>query len=308
MSNSEPSNQSEATNNSVDPDQDQTEPEKKESQTPEWVKRLGFMYMWYWPLSPLRVGYTTAEDELENRIELKERRLSARLRLFILFNVIQSFFLALAFTWPLTLSPLIDLLAGLVPSIVWEIVEAVADAIQEMLSPLDPVISFLQDLSKIFNTLNPGFAFAAGWWLGSRIRKELSDDENYEEVKVDSDIGTNGFLQEFGKKAFGISSGLSPWFVFFFMQFATFLFLIRRAKNLIYELQSDKETESREKRIKERLPEDMQEKAEFVRTGKRWGNEKKWRFLPEFLVALSQGALFAIPLVLVLFGILPFVK
>ncbi|MFW9917428.1 MAG: hypothetical protein ACFFGZ_17615 [Candidatus Thorarchaeota archaeon] len=308
MSNSKPSIQSETTSNSVDPDQDKAEPEKKEFETPEWVKQLGFMYMWYWPLSPLRVGYTTAEEEPENRIELKERRLSARLGLFIFFNVIQSFLLALAFTWPLTLAPLIDLLAGLIPNIVWEIVEAVADTIQEVLSPLDPVISFLQDLSKIFSTFNPGFAFAAGWWLGSRIRREISEDDNSEEVKVDPDLGTNGFLQEFGKKVFGISSGLSPWFVFFFMQFATFLFLIRRAKHLIYELQSDKDTEAREKRIKKWLPEDMEEKAEFVRAGKRWGNEKKWRFLPEFLVALSQGALFVIPLVMVLFGILPFVK
>jgi hypothetical protein len=307
MGNSERPIRSTAVNNSLELDQKDSEPEKKVFQPPEWVKQLGFMYMWYYPLSPLRVGYVTTENEVDERIELKERRLSARLALFLFFNLIQSFFLALAFTWPITLAPLIDALADLIPNAIWEVVEAAANAIQDILSPLDPVISFFQDLSKFFNTINPGFAFAAGWWVASRIRKELSEDDNYDEVEVDSDLGTNGFLQEFGKKMFGIPSSFSPWFLLFFMQFATFLFLIRRAKSLIYELQSDKQTEAREKRIKKRLLEDMQEKTEFVRTGKRWGNDWKWRFLPEFLVALSQVLLFIIPLLMVLFGILPLV-
>ncbi|MFX0116563.1 MAG: hypothetical protein ACFFB3_18590 [Candidatus Hodarchaeota archaeon] len=307
MGNSEKTIQSEVAKNSPETDQDKSEREKNEIQLPEWIKRLGFMYMWYYPLSPLRVGYTVTDDEINERIKLKERRLSARLSLFFFFNLVESFFLALAFTWPLTLAPLIDALADLVPNAIWDVVEAVANAIQDALSPLDPVISFFQDLSKFFNTINPGFAFAAGWWVASRIRKETSNDENYDEVKVDSDLGTNGFLQEFGRKMFGISSSFSPWFVFFFMQFATFLFLIRRAKSLIYELQSDKQTESREKRIKKRLLENMQEKTEFKRTGKRWGNDRKWRFIPEFLVVLSQILLFVIPVLMVLFGILPLV-
>lgn len=268
------------------------------------IKHLSFLYMWYYPLSPLRVGYTRAENEISDRVELKERRLRTRLILFFLFTFIQTFLLALVFTWPLTLSPLIDALADLVPTALWQIIESVAKTLQDWLSPFDSIIRFIQDLSKIFNTFNPSFAFVAGWWLASQIRKEVSDDEDYEKVNWDADLGTNGLLQEFGKKTFGISSSLSPWFVLILMQFFTFLFLLRRARSLVYELQSDKECEEREKQIRNALLEDMKARTDFVRTGNRWGREKKWYFIPEYIVAVSEILVFSIPLFMIVLGYL----
>jgi len=274
-------------------------------QFPRWAKRLWFFYVWHFPLSPLRIGYQKTEHETQERIELKERRLSIRLSLFLLFTFIRSFLLAMAFTWPLTLSPLIDALAELIPDSLWRIVESIANALQDFLSPIDPWIAFFQDLSKIFNLFNPSFVFVAGWCLVSWIKKEILEEEDPNAVDIDMSLGTNGFIQEFGRKSFGISHTLSPWFVLIFMQVITFLFLIRGAKSLVYELQSDKQCEKREKNIKNTLIGEVADQVDIIRSGRRWGNQKRWRFLPEILVTLSQMSLFLIPVLLLLCGILP---
>ncbi|MHA2251491.1 MAG: hypothetical protein ACXAD7_14100 [Candidatus Kariarchaeaceae archaeon] len=183
-------------------------------------------------------------------IYVKEKSFQRRINYFIIRTIIQSLGLTLVFTAPIALpwffNIVIPYTIDIIPFGLDQIVRNIVESIVNFLSPFAIIAEAVTNLSRISGTYNPLLFYGATLFFFNFIG--LSN--TFEEIDTSEvESMTNLIADNYQEKFIGQISVLIPILLVITMIISYFL-VIRRAKAVLFELQTEKEEQKRIKKIK----------------------------------------------------------
>ncbi|MHA2247180.1 MAG: hypothetical protein ACXADY_19700, partial [Candidatus Hodarchaeales archaeon] len=197
--------------------------------------------------SPISDENKPNNSDLKNKvIHIKEKSFRTRFGYFCTRTIIQSFGLAIVFTAPISLpwifNVVIPFSIDLLPFGLSEIIREIINGILALLSPFRVVADIIMNTSNIFATYNPIFFYGTTLWILSALG--FTDIEVFDVIENSENPGTASMMELLGNhyqsKFVFIQSVLAPLLILIAASISFFL-VIRSARRIIFEIQTEKE-------------------------------------------------------------------
>jgi hypothetical protein len=198
-------------------------------------------------------------SDLQNQvIHIREKPFRIRFGYFCTRTILQSFGLAIVFTAPISLpwifNVVIPFSIDLIPFGLSEIIREIIDRILALLSPLGVVADIIMTASNFFATYNPILFYGTTLWILSVLG--FTDIEAFDVLENSESIGTASMMELLGyhyqSKFVFIQSVLAPLLIIIAASISFFL-VIRSARRIIFEIQTEKEQMKNIEKIKRTL-------------------------------------------------------
>ncbi|UCG01548.1 MAG: hypothetical protein JSW11_18285 [Candidatus Heimdallarchaeota archaeon] len=226
-----------------------------------WRRGIAFFKL-YFPLGmyqrglewSLEASSSSVSDEnkpnnsdLKNKvIQIREKSFRTRFGYFCSRTILQSFGLAIVFTAPISLpwifNVVIPFSIDLLPFGLSEIIREIIHRILVLLSPLGVIADIIMIASNFFATYNPILFYGTTLWILSELG--FTDIEVFDVLENSENIETTSMMELLGhhyQSKFGlIQSVLAPLLIIIAASISFFL-VIRSARKIIFEIQTEKE-------------------------------------------------------------------
>jgi hypothetical protein len=186
-------------------------------------------------------------SDLKNKvIHIREKSFRTRFGYFCSRTILQSFGLAIVFTAPISLpwifNVVIPFSIDLLPFGLSEIIREIINRILALLSPLGVVVDIIMTASNFFATYNPILFYGTTLWILSVLG--FTDIEVFDVIENSENIETTSMMELLGNhyqsKFVFIQSVLAPILIIIAASISFFL-VIRSARRIIFEIQTEKE-------------------------------------------------------------------
>ncbi|MFX0181569.1 MAG: hypothetical protein ACFE95_00705 [Candidatus Hodarchaeota archaeon] len=196
--------------------------------------------------------------ERENIILVEEKPFRTRFSYFLTRTFLQSFGLAIIFTAPLSLPWIFNVVIpysiDILPLGLANLLREIINSILGFFKPLEIVVVVIMNLSAFFGTYNPIFFYGTMLllftWLG------LSDAEFLDSIENIESTGTGSMIEvlanTYSAKFALIQSVIVP-FVIIIAGTISFFLVVRRARTILFEIQSEKEQKKNVNKVKRSL-------------------------------------------------------
>ena len=252
-------------------EEDESKPLKP---TRGWRRVLAF-FMLYFPLgkyqraldwhlvdsSPPITNETneTNESTVNSKvINIREKSFRSRFGYFCSRTILQSVGLSIVITAPISLpwifNVVIPFSIDLLPFGLSDIIREIINGILVILSPLEVVVDIIMVVSNVFGTVNPIFFYGQTLWmlkmLGITDIDVFEPSENSEIQVTESMVGllANHYQSKFAL----VQSFIAPLLILLAFSISFFL-IIRSARSILFEIQSEKEQMKNIEKVKRTL-------------------------------------------------------
>jgi hypothetical protein len=194
-------------------------------------------------------------NEIQKVIVVEERTFQTRIGYFLARTILQSFGLAIIFTAPLSLPWIFNIVIpnsiDLLPLGLADLLKEIINSLLSLLAPLEIVIDVIMNLSTIFGTYNPIFFYGTMLWFFTWLG--LSDAEFLDSIENIESSGTGSMIEvlanTYSAKFALIQSIIVP-FVIIIAGTISFFLVVRRARTILFEIQSEKEQKKNIDKVK----------------------------------------------------------
>ncbi len=192
-------------------------------------------------------------------IYIREKPFRSRFGYFSSRTLLQSFGLSIIFTAPISLpwifNVVIPFSIDLLPFGLADIIRGLINAILAFLSPLEIVVEIIMGISNFVGTYNPIIFYGATLWILSMLG--FTNIEEASDIFVNS--GNNGtasmvelMANHFQSKFALIQDFIAPFLILVAGSISFFL-IVRRARAILFEIQTEKEQSKTIEKIKRKL-------------------------------------------------------
>ncbi len=192
-------------------------------------------------------------------ITIQEKPFRSRFGYFSSRTLLQSFGLSIVFTAPISLpwifNVVIPFSIDLLPFGLADVIRDIINAILAFLSPLAIVVEIIMIISNFVGTYNPIFFYGTTLWILSMLG--LTDVEEAFNVFENSENNGTGSMVElmathFQSKFVLIQDFIAPFLILVAGSISFFL-IVRRARAILFEIQTEKEQSKTIEKIKKTL-------------------------------------------------------
>ena len=252
-------------------EEDNSVPSKPIKPARGW-KRLLAVYKLFFPLgmyqrglkwhlgdsSPSLINKKNEADESiksGKAIHIQEKSFRSRFSYFSSRTILQSVGLSIIFTAPISLpwifNVVIPFSIDLLPFKLSEIIRDIITRILTLLSPFSIVIDIIMVVSNFFGTANPIFFYGSTLWFLYMIG--FTDIDVFDAIENTDNQGTNSMIEllanHYQSKFALIQDYIAP-FLLLVAGSISFFLVIRRARSIIFEVQTEKEQKKNLEKIK----------------------------------------------------------
>jgi hypothetical protein len=196
--------------------------------------------------------------ERQKIILVEEKPFQTRFSYFLTRTFLQSFGLSIIFTAPLSLPWIFNVVIpysiDLLPLGLADLLKEITKSILSLLTPLEIVVDVIMNLSTIFGTYNPIFFYGTMLWFFTWLG--LSDAEFLDSIENIESTGTGSMIEvlanTFSAKFTLIQSVIVPFVIIIAGTISIFL-VVRRARTILFEIQSEKEQKKNVDKVKRSL-------------------------------------------------------
>ncbi|MFX1286510.1 MAG: hypothetical protein ACFFB5_22935 [Promethearchaeota archaeon] len=208
--------------------------------------------------SPPLINEINKNDQnIENGkiIHIQEKSFQSRFGYFTSRAILQSIGLSIIFTAPISLpwifNVVIPFSIDLLPFGLSEIIRDIINRILTFLSPFRVVVDVIMALSNVFGTANPIFFYGSTLWFLTMIG--LTDIEVFDAFENTNNHGTGTMIELLGNhyqsKFTLLQEYIAPLLILIAGSISFFL-VIRRAKSIIFEVQTEKQQKKNIEKLK----------------------------------------------------------
>jgi len=184
--------------------------------------------------------------EIQKIIVVEEKTFQTRFGYFLTRTILQSFGLAIIFTAPLSLPWIFNIVIpysiDLLPLGLADLLKEIIKSLLSLLAPLELAVDVIMNLSTIFGTYNPIFFYGTMLWFFTWLG--LSDVEFLDSIENIENTGTGSMIEvlayTYSAKFALIQSIIVP-FVIIIAGTISFFLVVRRARTILFEIQTEKE-------------------------------------------------------------------
>ncbi|MHA1945509.1 MAG: hypothetical protein ACW97W_05320 [Candidatus Hodarchaeales archaeon] len=201
-----------------------------------------------------------ANETMENGkvIHIQEKSFRSRFGYFITRTILQSFGLSIVFTAPFSFpwifNVVIPFSIDLLPLGLSDIIREFINTILVLLSPFKVIVDIITIISNIFGMYNPIFFYGSTLWILTMLG--FADIEVFKAFNNTENLGTGSMLELLANH-FQAKFGLIQSFVIPFLILVagsiSFFLVIRRARSILFELQTEREQSKNIEKIKRTL-------------------------------------------------------
>lgn len=188
-------------------------------------------------------------------LQIREKSFRSRFSYFSSRTILQSVGLSIIFTAPISLpwifNVVIPFSIDLLPFGISEIVRDIITRILAFLAPLSVIGDIIMVISNFFGTANPIFFYGSTLWFLTRLG--ITDIEGFDGSETNSSASMIELMANHYQSKFAFMQNfLAPLLILVAASISFFL-IIRSARKIIFEIQTEKEQEKNIKKIKKTL-------------------------------------------------------